>query len=130
MRFNNLTLDDFIDSDDYVLPERFSITVREVDDFANLSAGEFFIGETRFDITAQKIDTSNPSSAIVGKGEVQGQNLEVRLRRSKKRIWPPFAIELKSDQPQRELLAAIYFQKTYDELSVEQKANIDDLKLP
>lgn len=130
VRFNNLTLDDFIDSDDYVLPERFSITVREVDDFANLSAGEFFIGETRFDITAQKIDTSNPSSAIVGKGEVQGQNLEVWLRRSKKRIWPPFAIELKSDQPQRELLALIYYQKTYDELSVEQKANVDDLKLP
>jgi len=125
--FKNLTLGDYFDPQDHLLPERLTATTSEVEGIVTMESGEFYLGKTRFEITRQLIEADDPASVILGSGQFGDHTFTASLRPEKERLWPPLKVKLASepklDPPA--ILARVYFHRPYAELAPEEKSRID-----
>lgn len=129
MRFDRFSPGIFLDPHGHIVPERISLITSERDKIVSIEKGEFFLGMTRFEIEAQKLDASDREAVLVGRAEVNGQKIEVALQPDKEQMWPPFRVEIVSPQKLNftQQLSLIYFQRVYMDLPANQKSFIDDI---
>ena len=129
VRFAGLSLGDFFHSEDLVLPEKLTFKALQKGNRVAIDAGEFFLGQTRFETPQQEVNEDDPDAAIIGHADVGEHKVEALIRPEEGQIWPPFVVELSatSDLKPRELLAQVYFQRALEVLTVEEKARIDAL---
>lgn len=127
-QFDHFSLGKFVDPTGYIVPERFSFHSSEVKKIMTVGPGEFFLGKTRFEVKAQEINTSSSDAVLVSQAEINGQKFEATLQPVEQQVWPPFRIEIKSEQKlnAKQQLSLVYFHSTYNELTPEQKFLIDD----
>lgn len=127
LRVNGLSIGRFLGTGVDMLPERLTMTAREGDDNISIEDGEFFLGLTRFEISSQKLNAKEKHAALLAKGQADGREIVAVLRPTDEQAWPPLTIEFRTEPPiaQPELLALIYFQRSYDATSPEEKLRID-----
>lgn len=129
VQISNLNIEKYLDCENLVIPQNFSMKAVQEDSIVNLEAGGFNLGETRFQTDSQQVDADDPEEAIVGRAEVGEYRIEAKVRPKKDGGWPPISVELVSDPKleSKELLALIYFQRKVSELTPEEKARVDRL---
>ncbi|MDF1850938.1 MAG: hypothetical protein P1U85_08905 [Verrucomicrobiales bacterium] len=129
VQFKNLSVADYLDCEDLVMPQNFTLMAREQDSAVMLEPGEFTLGTTRFETAAQEVDADAPEEAIIGRAKVGDYEIESKVRPEKDRIWPPISVELtsKPELGPRKLLALVYFQRELSELTEDEKAKVERL---
>ena len=128
VQMKNMTLGDYFHTDAHELPERVNLTTRQTGDIVTVENGEFFLGQTKFEITEQTINSNDPIAALTATSLTGPQKISALIRPETDQLWPPLTVNLTS-KPERkphQLLSLVYFHKPYQNLSSEQRILIDE----
>ncbi len=129
VRFRDFTISDYLDCEGQIIPERLNLDASQTKNTLDVENGEFYLGRTQFKIPAQQIDTKDEASTILGVATVGGEPLSLLLKPNHDQNWPPFIVTLETQgsATKKDLIAGIYFARSYAELTKDEKSRVDEL---